>query len=62
MTFPDTLKPPIQNTLVGNKIVNHADVIGYIFICDYISGFNELGKCNYKASNISFLGCDARLY
>ena len=43
----------ISCTLVGNKIVDHSDVVGrrcsnYIFILDLTHGFNGLGKGNCK--------------
>ena len=47
----------ISHTLVGNKIVDHSDVVkstacqhcsNYIFILDLTPGFNGLGKDNCK--------------
>ena len=45
----------IRRTLVGNKIVDHSDVVGaspvgsnYIFIPDLSPGFIGLGKDSYK--------------
>ena len=47
----------ISRTLVGNKIVDHSDVVGaspvgaaptYIFILDLTSGFKGLGKGSRK--------------
>ena len=36
----------ISCTLVGNKILDHSDVVGYIFILDLTPGFNGLSKDN----------------
>ena len=47
----------IRGTLLGNKIVDHSDVVGaspaatapnYISILDLISGFNGFGKVSCK--------------
>ena len=47
----------ISHILLGNKIVDHSDVVGasacqrcsnYIFMLDFIPGFNGLGKDNCK--------------
>ena len=40
-------------TLVGNRVVDHSDVVGaspvyYIFILDLTPGFNGLGKDSWK--------------
>ena len=49
--------PNIRCTLVGNKIVDHSDIVGashvgaahnYIFILDLTPGFNGFAKDNYK--------------
>ena len=54
----------VRRTLVGNKIVDHSDVVGAspvgaaasncIFIIDLITGFNGLGKDNIKTRKESF--------
>ena len=53
----------ISCTLVGNKIVNHSDVVGAspvsaapttIFILDITSGFTGLGKDNCKTRRETF--------
>ena len=54
----------IRGTLVGNKIVDHSDVVGasiacrrcsnYIFILDLTLGFIGLGKDNCKTSRETF--------
>ena len=52
-----------MRTLVGNKIVDHSDVVGniacrrcsnYIFILDLTPGFNGLGKDNCKTRRETF--------
>ena len=58
----------ISRTLVGNKIVDHSDVVGaspvgaaptmYIFILDLTPGLNRLGKDNCKTRRESFKFCD----
>ena len=64
-----TVKPlNIRRTLVGGKIADHSDVVGaspacrrcsnYIFISNFITGFNELGKDNCKTRRESFKFCD----
>ena len=49
----------ISLTLVGNKIVNHSDVVGaspasYIFILDLTPGFIGLGQDNRKPRQETF--------
>ena len=54
----------ISGTLVGNKIVDHSDVVGatcrycsnYIFILNLTPGFNGLGKddCKTRGETLSF--------
>ena len=46
----------IIRTLVGNKIVDHADrrCYNYIFILDLTPGFNGLGKDNCKTRRETF--------
>ena len=48
----------IRHTLLGNKIVDHSDVVGacsnYIFIFDLIPDLNGLGKDNSKARQETF--------
>ena len=53
----------ISHTLVGNKIVDHSDVVGalpcrccsnYIFVLDWTPGFNALGGDNLKMRRESF--------
>ena len=55
MTYRKTSN--IRRTLVGNKIVDHSDVVGaspigaaphYIFLLDLTSGFKGLGKDSHK--------------
>ena len=50
-----------SHTLVGNKLVDHSDVVGaspvgsnYIFILNLTPGFNGLGKDNYKMRRETF--------
>ena len=54
----------IRRTLVGNKIVDHSDVVGaspanYIFILDLTSGFKGFGKDSHKAVWESFKWWDS---
>ena len=51
----------IRRTLVGNKIVDHSDVVGasnYIFILNLTPGLNGLGKENYKMRREAFKSWD----
>ena len=52
----------IRRTLLGNKIVDHADLVGafsnYTFIFDLTPGFNGLGKDNCKTRQKSFKLCN----
>ena len=43
-------------TLAGNKIVNHSDVVDFIFILDLTPGFIGLGKdnCTTRRETIKF--------
>ena len=56
-----------SRTLVGNKIVDHSDVVraspvattpNYIFILDFTPGFNGLGKDEFKTRWETFKFCD----
>ena len=44
--------------ILGNKIVDHSDIIGksadYIFILDFTLGFNRLGKDKCKTRRETF--------
>ena len=51
----------ISHTSVGNKIVDHSDLVGaapssnYIFMLNLTNGFNGLGKDNSKMRRESFM-------
>ena len=47
----------ISHTLVGNKLVDHSDVVGASPV-DLTPGFNGLGKDNFKMRRESFKFCD----
>ena len=52
----------ISRTLVGNELVDHSGTCrrcsNYIFILDFTTGFNGLGKGNCKTRRESFKFCD----
>ena len=50
----------ISRTLVGNKLVDHSDVVGasHVFILDLTYDFNGLDKDNCKTRRETFNSCD----